>query len=96
MPGGYENCWEAESARPASSRPPVSMRLENHVDRLADDHAHARALAKAFASHEGFTLEFGPVETNLVFATINPSLGTAARLPCSSSAGYSSAHRGRK
>jgi threonine aldolase len=52
--------------------------LENHVHRLSEDHANAQILANAFASTEGFALESGPVETNLVWVTVNPSMGTAA------------------
>lgn len=54
--------------------------LENHVDRLADDHAHARMLAEAFEGTEGFSLECGPVETNLVWVQVDRSLGTAAEV----------------
>lgn len=52
--------------------------LENHVDRLAEDHAHAQLLADAIAQTEGLSLESGPVETNLVWVRVDPSLGTAA------------------
>ena len=52
--------------------------LEHHVDRLKEDHGHARVLADAFASTDGFTLESGPVETNLVWVAVNPSVGSAA------------------
>jgi threonine aldolase len=52
--------------------------LENNVDRLAEDHAHARLLADAFTSVEGFALEWGSVETNLVWVTVDSSLGSAA------------------
>ena len=45
---------------------------------MSEDHAHAQILADAFASTEGFALESGPVETNLVWVTVNPSMGTAA------------------
>jgi threonine aldolase len=54
--------------------------LENHVDRLAEDHAHARLLAEAFEDTEGFALESGPVETNLVWVLVDRSLGTAAEV----------------
>jgi threonine aldolase len=54
--------------------------LEHHVDRLSDDHAHAQVLADAFADTEGFALESGPVETNLVWVAVNPSMGTAAEV----------------
>ena len=53
--------------------------LEHHVDRLKDDHAHARVLADAFAATDGFALETGPVETNLVWVAVNPSVGTRGR-----------------
>jgi threonine aldolase len=49
--------------------------LENHVDRLAEDHENARILARAFQETEGFSLEFGAVETNLVWVKVDPSLG---------------------
>jgi threonine aldolase len=52
--------------------------LEHHVDRLIEDHARAHILADAFASTEGFALESGPIETNLVWVAVNPSMGTAA------------------
>lgn len=54
--------------------------LENHVDRLAEDHAHAQLLADAFENTEGFSLESGPVETNLVWVQVDRSLGTAAEV----------------
>ena len=39
--------------------------LDHHVDRLADDHAHARALARGLAQIDG--IEVQDPETNLVF-----------------------------
>jgi threonine aldolase len=54
--------------------------LDHHVERLADDHAHAQVLASAFESNEGFSLESGPVETNLVWVKVDPSLGSAAEV----------------
>lgn len=54
--------------------------LEHHVDRLSEDHAHAQALADAFADTDGFTLEKGPVETNLVWVAVSPSMGNAAEV----------------
>jgi threonine aldolase len=52
--------------------------LEHHVERLSEDHAHARILADAFAGTEGFSLDCGPVETNLVWVAVHPTVGTAA------------------
>jgi len=54
--------------------------LEHHIDRLSEDHAHAQVLGEAFADTEGFALESGPVETNLVWVSVNPALGTAAEV----------------
>jgi threonine aldolase len=51
--------------------------LENHVERLREDHENAQILADAFASTEGFALDSGPVETNLVWVSVQPSVGTA-------------------
>lgn len=52
--------------------------LENHVERLAEDHANAQVLARAVEETEGLSLESGPVETNLVWVAVDPALGTAA------------------
>jgi threonine aldolase len=54
--------------------------LENHVERLADDHANARILADAVEATDGLSLESGPVETNLVWISVDPALGTAGAL----------------
>jgi len=52
--------------------------LDHHVDRLREDHDHAKRLADAFLDTEGFALESGPVETNLVWIAVDTSLGAAA------------------
>jgi threonine aldolase len=51
--------------------------LDHHVDRLAEDHQNAQTLAKAVEETTGLSLESGPVETNLVWINVDPSLGTA-------------------
>lgn len=51
--------------------------LENHVDRLAEDHANAQILARAVEATPGLSLESGPVETNLVWIAVDPAFGTA-------------------
>ena len=53
--------------------------LDNHVERLADDHANARRLGKAIDSTEGLDLVF-PVETNIVIFSVNERLGGAASI----------------
>jgi threonine aldolase len=52
--------------------------LEHHVERLADDHAHARILAQAIRSTPGLKLDPEVVDTNIVIFEIDPELGTAA------------------
>ncbi|HBS29348.1 MAG TPA: low specificity L-threonine aldolase [Phycisphaerales bacterium] len=51
--------------------------LEHHVDRLAEDHARARRLAEAWASVPGLGVNPAEVQTNIVYVTIEPRLGTA-------------------
>jgi threonine aldolase len=52
--------------------------LENNIDRLADDHANARRLAEYVVQCDGLRLDPPQIETNLVFFTVDPRLGTAA------------------
>ena len=54
--------------------------LENHIERLADDHRHARQLAEAFSDIDGIKIDPEEVETNLVFFEISEELGSAAQL----------------
>ncbi|SIO66182.1 L-threonine aldolase [Singulisphaera sp. GP187] len=54
--------------------------LENHVERLAEDHGNAQLLARAVEQTEGLSLESGPVETNLVWISVDPAMGTAAEI----------------
>jgi len=54
--------------------------LENHVDRLAEDHDNARAFAHAIADIKGIDLDVSAVETNLVFFKLDKSLGNAGQL----------------
>jgi threonine aldolase len=54
--------------------------VEHHIDRLAEDHRHARVLARAVADAPGLRLDPPEVETNLVWFHVDPELGTAAEL----------------
>ncbi len=54
--------------------------LNHHVERLAEDHQHARILAEAIAETPGLALEFEPVETNLVWFTVDPSRASGAQV----------------
>lgn len=41
--------------------------LENHVDRLAEDHANAALLAEELGKMEGLAVDYRPAQTNMVF-----------------------------
>ena len=47
--------------------------LEHHVERLAEDHANAKALAEGLAGLPGLKLEPSKVQTNMVFASMDPA-----------------------
>jgi threonine aldolase len=51
--------------------------LDQHVERLAEDHRHARILADAIADTPGLRLEPEEVETNLVWFESGPELAPA-------------------
>ncbi len=57
--------------------------LENHIDRLQEDHDNARAFAEAISRIEGVRIALNEVESNLVFFEIEPEFGTAAQLSAS-------------
>ena len=54
--------------------------LENHIDRLREDHDNARAFAEEVAAIDGIRLNPSEVESNLVFFQVEPKLGTSAQL----------------
>lgn len=54
--------------------------LEHHVQRLADDHVHARRFAEIISEHPLVRIDVATVETNLVFFEIDPAWGTASAL----------------
>lgn len=54
--------------------------LENHVDRLGDDHRNARELARRLSGIDGIRVSPEDVETNLFFFEIAEELGTAVQL----------------
>jgi threonine aldolase len=51
--------------------------LENHVERLAVDHANAQILAEGVRAAPGLSLDPDRVDTNIVFFQVSPELGTA-------------------
>ena len=54
--------------------------LDHHIDRLAEDHAHARALAEGLQGLPGVTV--APPQTNIVWVDLPPAraAGAAERL----------------
>ena len=54
--------------------------LDHHVDRLADDHANARALAEGLQGLSGVTVQ--PPQTNILFVDLAPekAAGVVERL----------------
>lgn len=52
--------------------------LEHHRDRLKEDHANARRLASGLAGVPGLSVDVDETETNMVFAMVDPALGSAA------------------
>ncbi|QGJ70705.1 Aminotransferase class I/II-fold pyridoxal phosphate-dependent enzyme [Planctomycetales bacterium 10988] len=51
--------------------------IENHFERLAEDHQHAQLLAETIRELPGLTLVNDPVDTNLVFFDVDSKLDTA-------------------
>lgn len=51
--------------------------LDNHIERLAEDHRHAQVIAQAIADTPGLELDPGVVETNLIWFNVDPKLGIA-------------------
>jgi len=51
--------------------------LENHVERLREDHAHANLLAEMIKNAAGCRLTHADVETNILFFDVEPQVGSA-------------------
>jgi len=54
--------------------------LDHHVDRLADDHAHAQLLARGLAELPGVQLDPDTVETNIVIFEVEDAPALVARV----------------
>lgn len=57
--------------------------MDNHVDRLAEDHENAQVIASAIADTPAFRLEPPVVETNLIWFHVNPEYATAKAVSAS-------------
>src|SRR5437660_1991430 len=51
--------------------------MDNHVERLAEDHRNAQVIARAIIETPGLRLDPPDVETNLIWVEVDPELGTA-------------------
>ena len=54
--------------------------LDTMIDRLAEDHQHARRLAHGLANIDGLHVDPDSIQTNIVFFEVDEKLGTAADL----------------
>jgi len=54
--------------------------IDHHIDRLAEDHAHAKRLATALAGMPGVSIDLESVETNIVYFDVHDATGTAKDL----------------
>jgi threonine aldolase len=54
--------------------------LENHVDRLQQDHDNAQLFAQLINNIDGVTVAVDSIESNLVFFEVAAELGTAVQL----------------
>jgi threonine aldolase len=54
--------------------------LDNHVERLADDHKNAKRFAEIVTELHGCELLPATIDSNIVIFRIDPSLGTAASI----------------
>ncbi len=63
----YKKQWGGAMRQAGILAAACSYALDNHVDRLADDHANARRLAEGLAELPGVLIDPSLVDTNLVF-----------------------------
>jgi len=54
--------------------------IENHRDRLTDDHTHAQQLGDACQACGPLSIRSGQIDTNIVACEVDPAWGTADRL----------------
>lgn len=54
--------------------------IEHNIERLAQDHAHAKRLATALAAMPGVSIDVDAVETNIVFFDVSETKGAAKTL----------------
>ena len=62
----YKQMWGGAMRQAGIVAAGALYALDHHVERLADDHENARALAEGLAEIEGVELDPDEVETNIV------------------------------
>jgi threonine aldolase len=53
--------------------------LENNIERLAQDHENAAALALALSGIDAIKIDYGAAQTNMVYMSVEPTLSEALR-----------------
>lgn len=53
--------------------------MDNHLERMAEDHANARRLAEYIANVKGLSIALGPVETNIVYFDLGNAVNMNAQ-----------------
>ena len=53
--------------------------LEHHVDRLAEDHRHARRFAEGVAGIAGLDIDLAAIESNIVYFRVDEAVGRSAK-----------------
>ena len=71
----YKQMWGGSLRQAGSVAAACLYALDNHVERLADDHANARALADGLAQIPGVTIDPQTVETNIVIFGVPDARG---------------------
>jgi len=54
--------------------------LEHNIERMAEDHANAKKLAKGIDEMDGLSLEFGEPDTNMIYFSVEKERMTAQQL----------------
>ncbi len=67
--------------------------IENHIERLAEDHRNAQVIAQAINDTPGLSLHPSEVETNLIWFHVDPEVGTAEEVENALEAGGMLVHK---
>jgi threonine aldolase len=76
----YKQMWGGAMRQAGIIAAGALYALDHHVERLAEDHANARALAEGLAGVPGITIDAAAVETNIVVFGVADAPGFCAAL----------------